>query len=78
MGRPGVGRPRALAAQNDGELETVIDEMVAAQPTIKPVVTSRGAVIVSGHPLASEAGRLAFEKGRQDRYRQERALLRGE
>ena len=37
--------------------------MVAEQPLIKPVVTSNGAVVVSGHPLASEAGRLAFEKG---------------
>ncbi len=37
--------------------------MVAAQPSIKPVITSNGAVVVSGHPLASEAGRLAFEKG---------------
>ncbi len=49
--------------ENDADLETVIDEMVAAQPSIKPVVTSNGAVVVSGHPLASEAGRLAFEKG---------------
>ncbi|HYB94826.1 MAG TPA: gamma-glutamyltransferase [Vicinamibacterales bacterium] len=56
-------RPRAIAAKNEAELETVIDEMVAAQPLIKPVVTTNGAVIVSGHPLASEAGRLAFEKG---------------
>ena len=56
-------RPQALAAKNEGDLETVIDEMVAAQPLIKPVVTSSGAVVVSGHPLASEAGRLAFEKG---------------
>jgi gamma-glutamyltranspeptidase len=56
-------RPRALAAKNEAELETVIDEMVAAQPLIRPVVTSSGAVVVSGHPLASEAGRLAFEKG---------------
>ena len=30
----------------------VIDEMVAAQPLIKPVVTSNGAVVVSG-PIAS-------------------------
>ena len=37
--------------------------MVAEQPLIKPVVTSTGAVVVSGHPLASEAGRLALEKG---------------
>jgi gamma-glutamyltranspeptidase/glutathione hydrolase len=56
-------RGRASSAKNEAELETVIDEMVAAQPLIKPVVTSSGAVVVSGHPLASEAGRLAFEKG---------------
>jgi len=56
-------RGRAAAAKAEADLETVIDEMVAAQPGIKPVVTSNGAVIVSGHPLASEAGRLAFEKG---------------
>ncbi len=59
----GKYRSRAIAAKNEADLETVIDEMVAAQPTIKPVVTSNGAVVVSGHPLASEAGRLAFEKG---------------
>lgn len=56
-------RPRAAAAASDEAFETVLDEMVAAQPLIKPVVTSSGAVIVSGHPLASEAGRQAFEKG---------------
>ena len=56
-------RGRATAAKNEAELETVIDEMIAAQPSIKPVITSNGAVVVSGHPLASEAGRLAFEKG---------------
>ncbi len=33
------------------------------QPLIKPVVTSNGGMVVSGHPLASEAGRQAFEKG---------------
>jgi gamma-glutamyltranspeptidase len=56
-------RPRAVAARNESDFEAVIDEMVAAQPSIKPVITSNGAVVVSGHPLASEAGRLAFEKG---------------
>ena len=56
-------RARALNAKSEADLETVIDEMVAVQPLIKPVVTSNGAVVVSGHPLASEAGRLAFEKG---------------
>ncbi len=56
-------RPQAVAARTEADLETVIDQMVAAQPLMKPVVTSSGAVVVSGHPLASEAGRLAFEKG---------------
>lgn len=56
-------RPRAASAKSEKALEQVIDEMVAEQPLIKPVVTSNGAVIVSGHPLASEAGRLALEKG---------------
>ncbi len=56
-------RPRARDAEDTDELEAVLDDMVAEQPLIKPVVTSSGAVIVSGHPLASEAGRLAFEKG---------------
>lgn len=56
-------KPRAVAAKSEAELETVIDEMIAVQPAIKPLVTSAGAVVVSGHPLASQAGRLAFEKG---------------
>ncbi len=56
-------RPRAQAARTPEALEAVLDELVAEQPLIKPVVTSRGAVIVSGHPLASEAGRRAFERG---------------
>lgn len=56
-------RRRALEAHDTDELEAVLDDMVAEQPLIKPVVTSAGAVVVSGHPLASEAGRLALEKG---------------
>jgi gamma-glutamyltranspeptidase len=56
-------RPRAEAARSAEALEQVIDELVAEQPLIKPVVTSEGAVVVSGHPLASEAGRRAFEQG---------------
>jgi gamma-glutamyltranspeptidase len=54
---------RAQQARNEAELETIVDQMIAEQPHIKPVVTSSGAVVVSGHPLASEAGRLAIEKG---------------
>ena len=56
-------RPRAQQAKNNAELERIVDEMVARQPLVKPVVTSSGAVVVSGHPLASEAGRLALDKG---------------
>ena len=56
-------RPRARTARTPEALEAVLDELVAEQPLIKPIVTSRGAVIVSGHPLASEAGRRAFERG---------------
>ncbi|MGE0359226.1 MAG: gamma-glutamyltransferase [Vicinamibacterales bacterium] len=56
-------RPRAEAARSEAALETVLDAMVAEQPLIKPAVTSSGAVVVSGHPLASDAGRRVFEAG---------------
>ena len=56
-------RPRAVTARTEAEFEAIVDEMIAEQPLIKPVVTSNGAVVVSGHPLASEAGRLALERG---------------
>jgi gamma-glutamyltranspeptidase len=56
-------RTKAASAKTEAAFEAVVDEMVAAQPLVKPVVTSQGAVVVSAHPLASEAGRLAFEKG---------------
>jgi gamma-glutamyltranspeptidase / glutathione hydrolase len=56
-------QPRASMAKSDAEFETIVDEMIAEQPLIKPVVSSSGAVVVSGHPLASEAGRLALERG---------------
>lgn len=56
-------RPRALQVRTEHALEDVVDAMVAEQPLIKPVVVSSRAVIVSGHPLASEAGRLTLERG---------------
>jgi gamma-glutamyltranspeptidase len=56
-------RREAEGARGDAELEEAIDEMVAAQPLIKPAVTSSRAIVVSGHPLASEAGALALERG---------------
>ena len=56
-------RKDAEAAPDEAAVETIIDQMVAEQPLIKPAVTSNRAVVVSGHPLASEAGRLALERG---------------
>jgi gamma-glutamyltranspeptidase/glutathione hydrolase len=56
-------QPRAAQASSETQLEEIVDAMVAEQPLIKPVVSSPGAVVVSGHPLASEAGRIALEKG---------------
>jgi gamma-glutamyltranspeptidase len=56
-------RREAEEARGDVELEETIDEMVAAQPLVKPAVISSRAIVVSGHPLASEAGALALERG---------------
>jgi gamma-glutamyltranspeptidase len=56
-------RPLAEQARTEEALEDVTDRMVAEQPLIKPAVASSRAVVVSGHPLASQAGRLALEKG---------------
>jgi gamma-glutamyltranspeptidase len=55
--------PQLDQIENDAELEKRLDALVAQQPLIKPIVTSRGAVVVSGHPLASEAGRRTLEMG---------------
>jgi gamma-glutamyltranspeptidase/glutathione hydrolase len=56
-------RPQAEEARTEQALEDVTDRMVAEQPLIKPAVVSSRAVVVSGHPLASEAGRLMLAKG---------------
>ena len=56
-------RPRAQQARTPAALEDVIDELVGAQPLVKPDVTSDQAIVVSAHPLASEAGRLVLERG---------------
>jgi gamma-glutamyltranspeptidase len=56
-------RPRAEQARSVAALEDVIDDMVADQPLVKPLVTSSNAIVVSAHPLASEAGRLVLERG---------------
>jgi gamma-glutamyltranspeptidase len=56
-------RQKAQAATDEAALETVVDAMIAEQPSIKPLVVSDRAVVVSGHPLASRAGVLALERG---------------
>lgn len=56
-------RPQAAAARDEAALEAAVDRMIAEQPLIKPAVTSSGAVVVSGHPLASRAGAFALENG---------------
>jgi gamma-glutamyltranspeptidase len=56
-------RDEARDARSDRALEEVVDRMIAEQPLIKPAVTSSRAVVVSAHPLASEAGRIALARG---------------
>jgi gamma-glutamyltranspeptidase len=56
-------RPRADQARTPAALEDVVDQMVAEQPLVRPVVTSSRAIVVSAHPLASEAGREVLEQG---------------
>jgi gamma-glutamyltranspeptidase len=56
-------RPEAESANDEAALELVVDKLVAQQPLIKPAVTSSRAIVVSGHPLASQAGALALERG---------------
>ena len=56
-------RPRAEQARTPSALEDVVDRMVAQQPLVKPAVTSSRAVVVSAHPLASDAGRTCSNAG---------------
>ena len=56
-------RPRAESAQDQAALEAAIDGLVAEQPLIKASVSSKRAVVVSGHPLASRAGASTLERG---------------
>ncbi|MBA3886362.1 MAG: gamma-glutamyltransferase [Acidobacteria bacterium] len=56
-------RPEARAARTETALEAVVDRLIADQPLINPAVMSNRAVVVSGHPLASEAGAMAMARG---------------
>ena len=55
--------PRAEQARSESAFEDVVDQMIARQPLVKPRVTSSRAVVVSAHPLASEAGRAVLARG---------------
>ena len=55
--------PRAEQARSEAAFEDVVDQMIARQPLVKPRVTSSRAVVVSAHPLASEAGRAILARG---------------
>ena len=56
-------RTIAAAARSEEALEEIVDALVAEQPLIKAPVRSSRAVVVSGHPLASQAGLAALERG---------------
>ncbi len=58
-----VHRPRAEAARSARDLERVVDDLIAEQPLVRPPVTSTGAIVVSGHQLASDVGRRVLEGG---------------
>jgi gamma-glutamyltranspeptidase len=55
--------PRAEQARSEAAFEDIVDQMIARQPLVKPRVTSSRAVVVSAHPLASEAGRAILDRG---------------
>lgn len=56
-------RPRALEAGSEADFERVVDDLVSRQPLVGREVRSRGALVVSGHPLASAAGVAALDAG---------------
>jgi gamma-glutamyltranspeptidase/glutathione hydrolase len=56
-------RPEAEGASDERGVEDVIDAMIAEQPPVRQPVRSGRAVVVSGHPLASEAGARVLERG---------------
>jgi gamma-glutamyltranspeptidase len=56
-------RPRAAAAADEAALEDLTDALIADQPLVRAPVTSRGGLVVSAHPLASEAGARALRAG---------------
>jgi gamma-glutamyltranspeptidase len=58
-----VHRPRAQQARSRADIDGVLDALIDAQPLVRQPVASHGAVVVSGHPLASEIGRRVLARG---------------
>lgn len=56
-------RPQALAAPDADAFEQRVDEMIAAQPLVRAPLSSPGALVVSGHRLASEIGARVLADG---------------
>jgi gamma-glutamyltranspeptidase/glutathione hydrolase len=56
-------RPKAAAARSGAELERVVDDLVTRQPLVRAPISSRDAMVVSGHRLASEAGARVLAQG---------------
>jgi gamma-glutamyltranspeptidase / glutathione hydrolase len=56
-------RSRVERTRNEAGFEDLIDQMIAEQPLVKPMVTSSRAVVASGHLLASEAGTAVLARG---------------
>jgi gamma-glutamyltranspeptidase len=56
-------RSRVEHARSETAFEDLVDQMIAEQPLVKPIVSSTRAVVASAHPLASEAGRAVLARG---------------
>jgi gamma-glutamyltranspeptidase len=56
-------RRAAAAARDDAAFEDAVDALVAAAPLVREPVTSRGGLVVAGHPMAAEAGGRALRAG---------------
>ena len=56
-------RPQMAQVKDRVGAEAVIDQMIAAQPPIKPALPPSRAMVASGNPLASAAGAAVLERG---------------
>jgi gamma-glutamyltranspeptidase len=56
-------RPLAARSAGQAEFDRVVDGLIAAQPLVNAPVVSDGALVVSGHRLASEVGARVLQNG---------------